>query len=113
SGVKYVWLVICPRFSMHKLITCPTKSALVIIVALINGSSTRSNFDGSGKSEGLFTINRASGSFLVYAKYDTLGTVVITVMLNSRSKRSCIISMCNIPKNPQRKPNPKAAELSG
>jgi hypothetical protein len=24
-----------------------------------------------------------------------------------------IISMCNMPKNPQRKPNPKAAELSG
>src|SRR5690606_24788590 len=83
------------------------------MVALIKGSSTRSNFEGSGKSDGLLTTNGVSGSFLVYAKYETLGTVVITVMLNSRSKRSWIISMCNIPKNPQRKPNPNAADDSG
>ncbi len=31
----------------------------------------------------------------------------------SRSKRSCTISMCSIPKKPQRKPKPKASELSG
>ena len=31
----------------------------------------------------------------------------------SRSRRSCTISMCISPKNPQRKPNPKAVLFSG
>ena len=37
----------------------------------------------------------------------------MTSISNSRSKRSCTISMCNKPKNPQRKPNPKATDDSG
>ena len=45
--------------------------------------------------------------------YDTLGTVVMTSMLNSRSRRSCTISMCRSPKKPQRKPNPNATDDSG
>jgi hypothetical protein len=49
-----------------------------MIVAFIKGSSTRSNLEGSGKSDGLLIIKGVSGSFLVYAKYETLGTVVIT-----------------------------------
>ena len=32
---------------------------------------------------------------------------------NSRSSRSCTISMCSRPRNPHRKPKPSAAELSG
>ncbi|MCY1233709.1 hypothetical protein D9M69_716980 [compost metagenome] len=85
--------MIIPRFSIHSDITFPTKSDFVIIVALMNGSSTRSSLEGSGRSEGLFTIKPVSGSFLVYARYETLGTVVITVMSNSRSNRSWMISM--------------------
>ena len=38
----------------------------------------------------------------------TLGAVVIRSWSNSRSNRSCTISMCNKPKKPQRKPKPKA-----
>ena len=37
----------------------------------------------------------------------------MTFMLNSLSRRSCTISMCSIPKKPQRNPKPNAAELSG
>src|SRR5690606_39440372 len=101
-----------PRFWIHRDITGPTKSDLVMMFALIYGSSIISNLLGSGKSEGLCTTT-SSLSFVKYALYDTLGTVVITVILNSRSKRSWIISICSIPKKPQRKPKPKAAEDSG
>ena len=45
--------------------------------------------------------------------YDTLGTVVMTSILNSRSSRSCTISMCRSPRKPQRKPNPRAIDDSG
>jgi hypothetical protein len=41
----------------------------------------------------------------------TLGTVVITVWLNSRSSLSWMISMCSIPRKPQRKA--KAKGLGG
>ena len=73
---------------MQRDITFPTKSDFVIIVALIYGSSTRSKKEGSGRSEGLLTSKISCGFFLVNAWYETLGTVVITDILNSRSKRS-------------------------
>jgi len=47
------------------------------------------------------------------SRLPTKGTVVITVMLNSRSRRSWMISICNRPRKPQRKPKPSAALLSG
>src|ERR1017187_2103760 len=34
-------------------------------------------------------------------------------ILNSRSRRSCTISRCSSPRNPQRKPKPRATEFSG
>jgi len=43
----------------------------------------------------------------------TVGAVAIKSRLNSRSSRSLITSMCNIPKNPVLKPEPKAREVSG
>ncbi|MNN52228.1 hypothetical protein D3C81_1669130 [compost metagenome] len=43
----------------------------------------------------------------------TLGAVVIRAILNSRSIRSWMISMCRRPRKPQRKPKPKAVEDSG
>ena len=66
---------------------------------------------GSGSPEGLCT------SFalpcLSYTIYDTLGTVVMTSILNSLSKRSWIISIWSNPKKPHLNPNPRATELSG
>ncbi len=46
-------------------------------------------------------------------RYFTLGTVVTSWSANSRSKRSCTISMWSSPRKPQRNPNPRAAEVSG
>ncbi|MNG09964.1 hypothetical protein D3C84_934080 [compost metagenome] len=43
----------------------------------------------------------------------TVGAVVIRSRLYSRSRRSWMISMCSMPRNPQRKPKPRASELSG
>ena len=43
----------------------------------------------------------------------TLGSVVTRSRLNSRSRRSWMISMWSIPKKPHRKPKPRATELSG
>jgi hypothetical protein len=45
--------------------TLPTKSAFVMMVAFMKGSSTWSSLDGSGKSVGLFTTKAVSGFFLV------------------------------------------------
>jgi hypothetical protein len=44
--------------------TLPTKSAFVMMVAFMKGSSTWSSLDGSGKSVGLF-YKAVSGFFLV------------------------------------------------
>ena len=70
------------------LTTQRVELTFVIIVALINGSSTLSRVEGSGRSEGLLTVTGKSMFFLVYAKYETLGTVVITVIPNSLSSLS-------------------------
>ena len=43
----------------------------------------------------------------------TLGTVRIRLRSYSRSRRSCTISICKSPRNPQRKPEPKDCEFSG
>ena len=43
----------------------------------------------------------------------TEGRVVTRSRSNSRSSRSWMTSMWSIPKKPQRKPKPRAAELSG
>ncbi|MNP51301.1 hypothetical protein D3C76_1456070 [compost metagenome] len=43
----------------------------------------------------------------------TLGAVVISAILNSRSIRSWMISMWRSPRKPQRKPKPRAVEDSG
>ena len=95
---------------IHKFIILPIYSGFVIICALIKGSKITSILVGSGISVGLFTI--IFSPFTVVASKLTLGTVVITVWLNSLSKRSCIISMCNKPRKPQRKPKPKACDVS-
>src|SRR6201993_3795625 len=42
----------------------------------------------------------------------TLGAVAIKLRSNSRWRRSWMISRCNRPRKPQRKPKPSAAEVS-
>jgi len=95
---------------MHSVIILPMYSGLLIICARINGSSIFSILVGSGISVGLFTV--ITSPLDVVAIKLTLGTVVITVWLNSLSKRSWIISICSIPKKPQRNPKPSACEVS-
>ena len=95
---------------MHKVMMLPIYSGLLIMVALIKGSSILSIRLGSGICVGLFTV--IISPLDVVAIKLTLGTVVITVWLNSLSKRSCIISMCSMPKKPQRKPKPSACDVS-
>ena len=65
----------------------------------------------SGSPDGLCTS--IIFPFLSYTLYETLGTVVMTSISNSLSSRSCMISICKSPRNPQRKPNPRATEDSG
>ena len=43
----------------------------------------------------------------------TVGAVVMRSMSYSRSRRSCTMSMCSMPRKPQRKPKPRACETSG
>ena len=70
------------------------------------------NLNGlSGIFVGLSTITI---SLLVrVTSYTTLGDVVIISIPNSRLILSSITSICNKPKNPQRKPKPNASETSG
>jgi hypothetical protein len=46
------------------------------------------------------------------ASYVTFGAVWMIGMLFSRSSRYWMISMCSSPRNPHRKPNPSASEVS-
>src|SRR5215204_2466940 len=46
-------------------------------------------------------------------RYATDGAVATRLRSNSRSSRSRMISMCSRPRNPQRKPKPRAPEVSG
>ena len=76
----------------------------------MNGSSIC--FLPSGNSAGLSIISILEVPSTV-TWYSTDGAVDIKSMPNSRLNLSTIISICNNPKKPQRKPNPKASEVSG
>ena len=99
-----------PRLSSHSDNILPKYNSGTIIVALIHGSSILEIFITSGISAGLCKV--ICSPFVKVMLYTTLGDVVIISRLNSRSKRSCIISKCNNPKNPHLKPNPRAADVS-
>ena len=107
----YSCLMSSPRFDRHKVIIGPMKSEVVITLARIYGSSIWSISVRSGKPDGLCTS--VTMPFLSYTLYETLGTVVMTSISNSRPSLSWIISMWSRPKNPQRKPKPSAADDSG
>src|SRR5437773_12214565 len=49
---------------------------------------------------------------VLWTWYSTFGTVLIRSRLNSRSSRSRTISMWSRPRNPQRKPKPRATDAS-
>ncbi|MNS57542.1 hypothetical protein D3C72_904310 [compost metagenome] len=82
-----------------------------MILTLTKGSSVSAMVAGSGHFTGLSTM--ITSPLLVVTLYSTEGAVVIKLTLYSRSRRSWMISRCNRPKKPQRKPKPKATEVSG
>jgi hypothetical protein len=67
--------------------------------------------DTSGSFDGLSTYDRFTG--LEQQLENHVGAVVIRSRSYSRSRRSWMISMCSMPRKPQRKPKPRASELSG
>src|SRR5471032_1638862 len=75
------------------------------------GSRISSMRDGSGIRDGLSTFSTVPSRMTT--SYTTVGAVVIRSMSNSRSRRSCTISMCSRPRKPQRKPKPSACDTSG
>ena len=90
--------------------TGPTYSSGVRIDALMYGSVTLAILNGSGQWPGLST-SIVLPSFKV-TLYLTVGAETTRPMSNSRCKRSWITSRCSRPRNPQRNPKPRAAELS-
>jgi len=64
-----------------------------------------------GISAGFST--RSSSPSVFFTWYSTLGTVVTRSRSNSRSRRSFTISMWRRPRKPQRKPKPRAVDVSG
>jgi hypothetical protein len=82
-----------------------------MIRAFTYGSSIRAMLAGSGRLVGF--SSRSISPSVWYTWYSTVGTVVMRSRSNSRSSRSCTISICNKPRNPQRNPNPSAVDDSG
>ena len=77
----------------------------------MNGSSTISMFCGDGISAGLCMCSSVPS--VSRAMYSTLGAVAMRVRLNSLSSRSRTMSIWSRPRNPQRKPKPRATDDSG
>ena len=100
-----------PRLSWQSCITSPTYSGGEKISARTIGSSTCSMLVTGGNFVGLSISN--TSPVVVCTLYTTLGAVVTRSRSNSLSRRSWMISICNNPKKPHLKPNPKATEVSG
>ena len=100
-----------PRRSWQSSMICPMYSLGARIEARMYGSRTSAMRTGSGMSVGLWTgIIEPSVSV---TSNSTDGIVAISSRSYSRSRRSRTMSMCSSPRNPQRKPNPSASEVSG
>ena len=84
----------------------------VTTVSLTHGSSIASMSTGAGSRAGLSTATLPRPRVRT-TWYSTEGADAIRLRPNSRSRRSWTISMWSRPRNPQRKPNPSARELSG
>ena len=101
-----------PRRCLASSMSVPMYVLGVTILTRTQGSAICSISDGPGSSAGLST--RTSPRPLVsVTRYSTDGAEAISSSVNSRSSRSCTISMWRSPRKPQRNPNPSATELSG
>ncbi|SKU54720.1 Uncharacterised protein [Mycobacteroides abscessus subsp. abscessus] len=99
-----------PRRDWHSSMIEPMNSLGAITVVLTTGSNT-DRILPSGQMDGLVTIISVLSSLTT--RYTTLGAVEMRSRLNSRSRRSRVISMCSNPRKPQRNPKPSATEVSG
>ena len=99
-----------PRRDWHSSMIVPTNSLGASTVDVTTGSRT-SRILPPGNSLGLVT--RISVRSSIVTSYSTLGAVEISSRSNSRSSRSRTISRWSSPRNPTRKPNPSATEVSG
>ncbi len=81
------------------------------MVVVMIGSRISSILAGSGIFAGFSMLSTVPSR--IVTSYTTVGAVVIRSMSYSRSSRSCTMSMCRRPRNPHRKPNPRAWETSG
>ena len=88
----------------------PMNSLGARIVARTMGSRISATLP-DGNSEGFVTSTTVRSSSVT--EYSTLGDVEMRSSPNSRSSRSRTISRWSRPRNPHRKPNPRAAEVSG
>ena len=77
----------------------------------MNGSRISAIVPGSGMSDGLWTTS--SSPLVSVTSNCTEGIVVSSSRSYSRSRRSRTMSMCRRPRKPQRKPKPRASEVSG
>ena len=100
-----------PRRSWQSCIMAPTNSVVTITSAVTTGSSIYSISEGSGILVGL--VRSMTSPLVLWIRYTTLGAVVTRSRLYSRSSRSWMISRWSRPKKPQRKPKPRATEVSG
>ena len=100
-----------PRLPTHRVMTEPTYSCGMYRLTVTIGSRTSVILVVSGIFDGLSTFRMLPSR--ISTSYTTVGAVVIRSMSNSRSRRSCTISMCNRPRKPQRKPKPSACDTSG
>ena len=62
-------------------------------------------------SDGLWTSITVPS--VIVTSNDTDGIVAISSRSYSRSRRSRTMSMCSSPRKPQRKPKPRASDVSG
>ena len=121
SGISYfricrVSLIIScawkmPRRVSVSFIRSPMFSFGQMISILTIGSRMPLMRDPSGRSAGLW-ISTCVPS-LRSTLYDTVGAVCTIDTPPSRSRRSCTMSMCRRPRNPQRKPKPSASLCCG
>jgi hypothetical protein len=100
-----------PRFSWHSSRIPPTCACGVRIVAVITGSSIFSMRVDVGSFDGV-SISCVTPS-LVVTRYSTPGARRDEILVELALEALLHDSMCSIPRNPQRKPKPSAADVSG
>jgi len=108
---KYSVRLYIPPQSMMSSISEPINFDGVITEILTKGYSSFSITTGDGRSVGLMIVSFSP--LVVVTMKLTPGAVTTRDKENSRSRRSRIMSMCNRPRKPQRKPCPNRGLDSG